>query len=175
MSNAANEIDVRAIMEQIRANAEGRPADKKTVIPEFVGPEHDRIFNVRVLERCIDRVNKNWDVSSSFASTGGNPVKRFFKKICDKWMRFFLYKQNAFNDGANKSLTQLYNFVVESELRRCNEEENGGITENLEHVFLDQERRMADLGNRLAAAEAEHERLTERLKALEETAGKQHA
>ena len=170
MSNAANDVDVRAIMERIKANAEGR-SEEKTVIPEFVGPEHQRIFNVRVLERCIDRVNKNWDVSSSFSSPGGNPVKRLLKKICDKWMRFFLYKQNAFNDGANKSLTQLYNFVVESELRRCNEEENGGISENLEQVFLDQERRMADLGNRLAAAEAEHERLTKRLSDLAEQNG----
>ncbi|MCR4896974.1 MAG: glycosyltransferase family 4 protein [Lachnospiraceae bacterium] len=165
MSEETKRTADRDLMREIRGRAAGR--GKQVQIPGFVeGKERDR-FDPGALEAGLQIADANRDLTTSFASPGGNPIKRLLKKICTKQIRFLMYRQNELNDAADQAMEQLYSYAVEEELRRSAAPSGQSIPFAAEQVIAAQNGLMEQMERQADALEEANRKLAEQLAKLE--------
>ncbi len=157
------------LMKELRNRVAAR--GKQIHIPEFTEKKSADRFDPGALEGGLKTSGENKDLNRSFASPGGNPVKRLIKKICTKQIRFLMYRQNEFNDAADQAMNELYSYIVEEMVRRSKEPSKSEIPAFAEQIFASQESLMEDLERQAEALEASNAALEKEIERLERGAG----
>ena len=147
MSDKENTLDREALTEEIRRKAAQAPDDE---IPAFSEVAKKELFDALGLERYTGEARAYMDLSKSFEPITGNPFKRFLKKFCTRILCFFMHRQGGFNVAVVRALDQLRNYVVWEELQQAKAQREA----------------IADLERKLAALEAQNEKLSAQVDAL---------
>ncbi len=113
-------IDVEQIMNEIRAEIREKGYTENELkfqdipIPAVPGTDNGK-FNLAELHNQINACNKDWNNPMYFSTSGGNPVKEFYRKAMRKVSRCVFWPivnyQNKFNSDVVRALNQVKYYI----------------------------------------------------------------
>lgn len=121
MGMAEEEINIEAIMEQIRKSSRTKKYQDKVKLDDVVIDTNDLSvseFDAYKLENDVFALNGVWRINVYGKLTGGR-IKVFFKRICRRMVLFFIEKlfddQNCFNAQTTRVINEMNLFVSETD------------------------------------------------------------
>lgn len=161
MENVKDEINIEAIMAQIRQNIKEQGLTSDMLSFEDVSFRSATDVSGASLEAASEAMrylNAHYYIQP-YKNLGGNPIKVFFKKVIRKLVKFYVepvvFEQNDVNANTVKALNCLVNAAADSE----NLEKDENIADRVEIVELSQK----ELILRLERLEQENAALREEL------------
>lgn len=161
MENVKDEINIEAIMAQIRQNIkeQGLTSDMLSFedVP-FRSATDVSGASLEAADEAMRYLNAHYYIQP-YKNLSGNPIKVFFKKVIRKFVKFYVepvvFEQNDVNANTVKALNCLVNAAADSE----NLEKDENIADRVEIVELSQK----EIILRLEKLEQENAALREEL------------